>query len=182
MSRFGDWDYDSGCEDWPNQTAMQSHNIERTLYGQKGQKLLAEILDALLALPRRRLIDGDLVTQEGEVCMLGAVEVYRATQDPSVPREVACQQIWSHYVYADAEGVFPLEDAAFRDAVEARFNAGLPKSRRLPSTLLNVIQEINDRPYDLRDETPEARWIRCVNFCCRYLNIRNPEGVPHARV
>ncbi len=44
--------------------------------GKRGQKLLRDLLEALDAMPERRLIRGDL-QHEGEVCALGALGVRR---------------------------------------------------------------------------------------------------------
>lgn len=60
MSRFGDnWDYD---EPYPNAGAMWQANAERALSGRRGRNALAELREALLALPQKRLIAGALST------------------------------------------------------------------------------------------------------------------------
>jgi tetratricopeptide (TPR) repeat protein len=59
MSRFGDYDYD---EYYPNQAELWRANAERALKGKRGRKALAELREALRALPDKRLIEGALCT------------------------------------------------------------------------------------------------------------------------
>lgn len=59
MSRGGSDDYE---EDWPNQGAFWWANAQRALKGKRGKKALAELREALLMLPERRLIEGAIST------------------------------------------------------------------------------------------------------------------------
>ena len=59
MSRFSD-DYSE--ENFPNEGALWHANAKRALRGRKGRKALAELREALLALPEKRLIEGALCT------------------------------------------------------------------------------------------------------------------------
>lgn len=59
MSRYGDPDYD---EDFPNQAALWTANAERALKGKRGKKALAELREALLNLPEKKLIERALCT------------------------------------------------------------------------------------------------------------------------
>lgn len=59
MSRGGCDDYD---EDFPNQGALWWANYHRALKGKRGRKALAELREALLALPQKRLVNGALST------------------------------------------------------------------------------------------------------------------------
>lgn len=104
MSRFGDYDYD---EDYNNQADLWHANAVRALKGKRGRKALAELREALRALPDKRLISGALCTvgsdrldrsaysrrdlqakieRDGEgVCAIGAYVWYRkvkAGMDP----------------------------------------------------------------------------------------------------
>lgn len=58
MSRFGDNDGDY----FQNQSELWWANAERALNGKRGRKALAELREALLALPEKRLIEGALST------------------------------------------------------------------------------------------------------------------------
>jgi len=73
MSRFFDDCYD---EDFPNQAALYEANTERALKGKRGQAFLREMEAALLALPRKRLIEGN-ICMGGEVCAIGALALKR---------------------------------------------------------------------------------------------------------
>lgn len=74
MSRF-DWydDYDEYTEGRAN---LWQANVKRALKGKRGQKALRELEAALLALPSKRLIEGN-VCDAGEVCALGAMAWHR---------------------------------------------------------------------------------------------------------
>jgi hypothetical protein len=68
-------------------------NVERAIKGKKGQEFFRELLAALDALPNKRLIPHELVSEDGECCALGAVALARkmdvASVDESEPEEVA---------------------------------------------------------------------------------------------
>jgi hypothetical protein len=59
VSRGGD---DDDYEDWPNQGAFWWHNAQRALKGKRGRKALAELREALLMLPEKRLVSGAIST------------------------------------------------------------------------------------------------------------------------
>src|SRR3989304_4835017 len=73
MSRFYDDDYD---ENFPNQAALYEANTERALAGKRGQAFLREMESALIALPRKELIEGR-VCHLGQVCAMGALALKR---------------------------------------------------------------------------------------------------------
>jgi hypothetical protein len=59
MSRYYD---DGNGYGFPNETALWEANYERALKGKRGRKALAELREALMALPEHRLIEGALCT------------------------------------------------------------------------------------------------------------------------
>jgi hypothetical protein len=60
MSRYyDDGDYD---ESFPNQGELWAANAHRALKGKRGRKVLAELREALLALPEKRLIASAMCT------------------------------------------------------------------------------------------------------------------------
>lgn len=63
MSRYGDGDYE---EDFPNQGAFWIHSARLALAGKRGKKALAELREALLHLPEKRLIERALCTVDPE--------------------------------------------------------------------------------------------------------------------
>jgi len=86
MSRSG---YSDDCEN----VQLWRGNVERAIKGKKGQEFFKELLAALDAIPTKRLIPHELVSEDGECCALGAVFVARKTDvagvDESEPEEVA---------------------------------------------------------------------------------------------
>jgi hypothetical protein len=70
MSRSG---YSGDCEN----VGLWRAAVDRAIRGKRGQAFLRELLSALDALPSKRLIDDDLVREDGEVCAIGAVAVAR---------------------------------------------------------------------------------------------------------
>jgi hypothetical protein len=60
MSRF--WDDGDGGENFPGEAALWEANYERALRGKRGRQVLAELREALMALPEHRLIEGALCT------------------------------------------------------------------------------------------------------------------------
>jgi hypothetical protein len=59
MSRVGN---DSDEEGWPNQGEFWWANAQRALKGKRGRKALAELREALLMLPEKRLVAGAIST------------------------------------------------------------------------------------------------------------------------
>src|SRR5262249_10258562 len=72
MSRSG---YSDDIWDDPWQGIMYRANVDRALYGKRGQAFLKEMLAALDAMPdnNKRLIRGSFEDKSGEVSALGAV-------------------------------------------------------------------------------------------------------------
>lgn len=77
MSRFNCCDYDG--EGPPPEFWQQA--VRNAIRGRKGQAILRELREALLALPQPRLISGS-VAYEGEVCAIGALAASRLTKGP----------------------------------------------------------------------------------------------------
>ena len=89
MSRHGycdDFDDNLVLGRWRGQVAS-------AIRGKRGQAFLREMRDALDAMPEKRLITDQLVTEEGDVCALGAVALARKCDvsklDPEEPEVVA---------------------------------------------------------------------------------------------
>lgn len=71
MARF-DGDYENEYNAW----ALWEQATTIALGSVKGQQILRDLRDALLALPSKRLISGQLACK-GEVCTMGALAAYR---------------------------------------------------------------------------------------------------------
>lgn len=67
--------------------------VESAIRGKRGQAFLRELLAALDAMPKKRLITRDLVTEEGECCAIGSVAIARGQDvselDTHEPSDVA---------------------------------------------------------------------------------------------
>lgn len=77
MSRFYD-DYDDGLP-W----AMWNRIVSNALGGRRGQKALADMETALLALPEHKLLEGHLAL-DGGVCAIGALVAHHRAQAENV--------------------------------------------------------------------------------------------------
>src|SRR4051812_19002978 len=76
MSRSG---YNEDCEQWS--VIRWRGQVAAAIRGKRGQRLLLDIVKALDAMPDKRLVTGELVREDGEVCTLGAVAVRRGIVD-----------------------------------------------------------------------------------------------------
>ena len=77
MSRF---DYDDG-EGMP--WGLWKSAISNALAGRRGQKALADMEEALLALPKPSLIEGYLV-HDGQVCAVGALVAHQQAKEQGI--------------------------------------------------------------------------------------------------
>lgn len=66
-------------EDHPGQFALYHANLTRSFNGKRGQASLRELREALLAMPRKRLIEGRLAA-DGDVCSLGTLILLRESK------------------------------------------------------------------------------------------------------
>lgn len=67
MSRSG---YTDDCENYE----LYRQAVDRATFGQRGQRFLRKLRDALDAMPVKRLITDEIANAQGEVCALGAVD------------------------------------------------------------------------------------------------------------
>ena len=85
MSRSG---YTDDCEN----LEMWRGAVRRAIRGKRGQAFLREMLDAMDAMPVKRLIS-DQLADHGEVCAIGVVGAKRGIDmskiDPDEPKQVA---------------------------------------------------------------------------------------------
>jgi hypothetical protein len=145
VSRFnddGDWDY--------GRYSLWERAMTNALSGRRGQAALADLEQALLALPQKRLIDGALACN-GEVCAVGALVVRNrvaAGEDRAA-------------VLADLERATDPEEYNDNADVTATYGA---KHGRMAYAMAWRIAELNDE--DCRNATPEWRyeyvldWVR----------------------
>jgi len=70
VSRFNS---DGDCDSNSNYVYLWDSRVRRIIEGKRGQRVLLELIEALLALPQRRLISGAIATPTGDVCTVGAL-------------------------------------------------------------------------------------------------------------
>ncbi len=63
----------SGYSDDYEHMNLYRSTVERAISGKRGQAFLQELAAALDEMPVKRLISNELVTEQGEVCAIGAV-------------------------------------------------------------------------------------------------------------
>lgn len=120
MSRSG---YSDDCDGWA--LIRWRGAVKQAISGARGQAMLRELVNALDALPERRLAAGSLVTPDGEYCTLGALGRARgmdmAPIDPEDREAVAkafgvAEALAAEIMYLnDEEG--PQEQTAFNFVV-----------------------------------------------------------------
>jgi len=74
MSRSG---YSDDYDDGDSPLQLWRGAVDSAICGQRGQAFLRDMLRALDALPEPALIKHELVTEQGEVCAMGAVALLR---------------------------------------------------------------------------------------------------------
>lgn len=101
MSRFND----DGDEDFNNQQRLYAQSVQNAINGKRGQTALLELEEALLAMPEKRLIEGELyredfpgvagtevVPEKGGVCAVGAMVIHRKMK-AGMTREQAMEAV-----------------------------------------------------------------------------------------
>jgi len=90
-SRFG-WD-DEGTVSWDFWEVI----VSRSLAGKRGQAALAELEEALLALPERRLTSG-MLAEGGKVCAIGAAVAYHRAKKEGRLIEDVIEELGERFV------------------------------------------------------------------------------------
>ncbi len=116
MSRSG---YSDDCE----HLAMWRGQVASAIRGKRGQAFLREMLEALDALPEKRLIADNLIDSGGGVCAIGSVGLRRgvdmSTLDPQDQETIAhkfgiARQLAAEIAYEN-------DEAGWNDTPEKRF-------------------------------------------------------------
>ena len=143
MSRFS-YDDDEGAIPY----GLYCQIVRRAISGKPGQKALRELEAALLALPEKRLIESE-VCDDGEVCALGALAIYRRVQagDDRAEALVDLQEDWG---YASEAATVELGEAL-----------------GLRQTLATEIVWINDE--ELAGLSPDRRYTLMLEWVQRNL-------------
>jgi hypothetical protein len=120
MSRSG---YSEDCED---QWALIRWRgaVASAIRGRRGQAFLREMVDALEALPAKRLVAGELQIPDGEVCAIGAVGKARGVDMTNLDPEDA-ETVAGTFGIADVmarEIVYENDECGWRETPEQRFD------------------------------------------------------------
>ena len=143
-----EWYSDEGWSDYPNlDEGRWLLNTRRSLAGRKGQAILREVREALLAMPmlERRLIKGGLV-KDGEACLVGAWAKYRLGRDGELPEHRRSLDFWAGWL-AEIE-----RDG---DGGDTRDTVDLAQALGANQYLATLLGAEND---DAHFMTPEQRW------------------------
>lgn len=139
MSRSG---YSDDCE----HVELWRGTIASATRGKRGQKFFRDLVTALDAMPVKRLVSGELETDEGEVCALGALAKQKgATLEP--------------------------DDTTDYDKLGATFDIASPLAQEVMYE-----NDDGFHSYPRRQETPEERWERIRAWAARQIEVTPEEA------
>lgn len=174
MSRFSDYEGDGDDSFNGNGPYMWEKRAELALRGRRGRKALAELREALLAMPAPRLVESVMCVPNAEVpgghdvCIIGAHVWYQKVKSGLDP--VAAFEAVPRIKAGDDE--FDFNDAGNETALVGRDHG-------LTFTLAWELAHQNDE--DFGGYTPEDRWAAFIEFIDREL-ARPPLTRPPKRV
>lgn len=135
MSRSG---YSDDCEN----VQLYRQAVDRATKGKRGQAFLRELRDRLIELPVKELTAGELADPiKKTVCALGAALVPRLEGKVDDPYDTAAQMT-----------------PDYGDSHNLAMKLGIARS------LVNEIQFHNDDDWSMRNETPEHRYRRMLDW------------------
>ena len=158
MSRFGDGDYPDDLDSLLAEGRWRGRR-KAVLNGRPGKVALAELEQALLAMPHKRLIEGTLCDGTG-VCANGAW-LYRHYVDGGLSPREAWRKLKN-------EG--KARDSWFGGETELdRTVAIMVKELGVTKTLAEVVAFINDE--EVYATTPEGRYAQVLERVRRYMRV-----------
>lgn len=187
MSRFGEGD---GDEDFNNQWALWENRAHLALRGRRGKKALAELREALEALPEKRLISGAL-------CTIGIGSRLEAMPAEDRGRWELEEKVVLIEQSGEPEGVCAMGAMAWHRKVKAGMDpdeafASLPvipdtnygsasatarlgrDELGLAYSLAWTIAEQNDSEYGFGELTPEQRFVAFIGWIDKELATPTP--------
>lgn len=147
MSRFECLDYDDEGVPWQFWEVI----VSRALGSERGQEALADMEEALLALPERKLIEGHLAKDDG-VCGIGALVAHKRAKD----RGIAIHE-------AIAELAEEAADEEFSYDPNRTADAGVQVGLR--SSVAWHLAYLNDEQF--RDLSPDDRYEKMLAWVRR---------------
>jgi hypothetical protein len=161
MSRHG---YVEDCDGDDDNLAWGRHQaqLQSAIRGKRGQAFFLALVEALDALPKKRLAANSLVTKDGEVCALGALARHRAI-------DVKSLELGDQYTDDPDEGSDWSNDDW--DKVAGLFDIA-------PQLAREVMYE-NDEACVWPSESPgNARWLKVRAWAIRRLRPETLIGQP----
>lgn len=148
--------------------------VRRAAKGKRGQQFFRDLRDAMDAMPVKRLISGELVDADGEVCAIGSVGVRRGVDLSSMTKPADCSQ-------ADWECDWECEAQERAEALGAMLNI----APCLAQDVMYQNDECDQLHHDVTGEivtgwqgtkrppshydTPEERWVRMRKWVAKKL-------------
>jgi hypothetical protein len=86
----------------PNTVGLYRNAVRRSIKGARGQQLLRRLRDALDAMPAKRLIDGVIKDESGDVCALGALDPNAPNDGDSEWDDYCAEKLGKHFGIATA--------------------------------------------------------------------------------
>lgn len=181
MSRSGYRDDYDGEGPPPEFWAAAVRNAAR---GRRGQQFFRDLRDAMDAMPIKRLISGELVDADGEVCAIGCIGVRRGVDLSSMTKPADCSQEdwdldWECEASERADALASLFDIAPCLAQDVMYQNDECDQLHLDSTGEVLQQWRGERPPSHYD-TPEERWVRMRKWVAKKLGetwLPAPQGV-----
>jgi hypothetical protein len=169
MSRVTSWEDD---EPYPNATALFQSSVTNAILGKRGQALLLELEQALLAMPKKRL-ESNIVCRSGDVCMLGALKVHRDVMKGAKREAVlvglqAVAEKWGQF----ASGMDYEDDDQTKELLQNLLGI---KSNTLIWQLIYENDECNAR-------TPEDRYQRMLKWVQARIRREGQAEAPFERL
>lgn len=98
--------------------------VASAIRGKRGQAFLRELIDALDAMPEKRLIRHELVAEDGDVCAMGCVLKKRGTDtreiDPEDPEGVAAAVGLAEVMVREI--AYENDDGGYKETPEQRWS------------------------------------------------------------
>lgn len=162
-SRFNqDGDYDATLP-----YEMWERSVQNAAGGRKGQKMIAELLIALLEMPERKLSSGLLADpRDGSVCSIGAMVVKRKADEEGLGWKEAQAKIAADApIHETKYGVDIDQEEECRVTVEWGVKLGFARC-----LAWQIAYENDETLYGFN---PTSRWRRVVEWCVNELTPEN---------
>lgn len=165
MSRGSD--YDDYGDNFPNEWAFWEHRTKTALNSKRGRKALAELREALLALPEHRLISRAMSTAGPEtdpdnpdIQDSVKTDIAELVQEQGVGVCAVGAYLWHKKVNAGMDPGEAMRSLPLLDDIDSTLHdtAQYGESGGLTYTLAWTLADLNDEAF--RESTPEDRWVR----------------------